>query len=66
VKVLLSEEAQRQARRIRQWWRRNRTKAPNRFQEELHNAKRRLAVAAHEGQAYGRFDGELVRRVLLD
>ena len=66
MKVRLSEEAQQQARRIRQWWRRNRTKAPNLFQEELRKARRRLAVAAHEGQAYGRFQGELVRRVLLE
>ena len=41
-------------------------KAPDRFDEELREMKKRLASAAHEGQEYGRFKGELVRRLLLE
>ena len=65
MKVRLSEEAQEHARRIRHWWRKNRPKAPTLFDEELRQVRKRLAVAWHEGQEYATFNGELVRRVLL-
>ena len=66
MKVRLTEQAQEDARRIRRWWRTNRTKAPNRFSEELREARKRLSVAPHEGQAYRDLNGELVRRLLLE
>jgi plasmid stabilization system protein ParE len=66
VKVRLTEQAQEDARRIRRWWRKNRTKAPNRFSEELREVRKRLAVAADEGQAYRNLGGELVRWILLE
>ena len=66
MKVRLTEQAQGDARRIRRWWRKNRTKAPNGFNEELREVRERLAVAPHEGQAYRRLGGELVQRMLLE
>jgi hypothetical protein len=48
------------------WWRKNRTKVPNRFSEELREVRKRLAVVSHEGQAYRNLGGELVRRMLLE
>lgn len=66
MKVRLTEQAQGDARRIRRWWRKHRTKAPNRFSEELREVRKRLSDAPHEGQAYRTLDGELVRRMLLE
>lgn len=66
MKVRFTEQAQADARRIRRWWRENRTKAPNRFSEELREVRKRLASAAQEGHAYRQLGGELVRRLLLE
>jgi plasmid stabilization system protein ParE len=65
MRVRLTEQAQADARRIRHWWRRHRSKAPERFVEESRSARHRLATAPLEGQVYVELRGLTVRRLLL-
>ncbi len=60
----MTEEAQRQARAERKWWRANRD-AKHLFSEELRAAR---AILAHgpKHEIYGYFDGQPVRRLLLE
>jgi hypothetical protein len=64
VKVVMTEEAQRQARAERAWWRAHRD-AKQLFSDELRAAR---VVLAHgpKHEIYGRFDGQPVRRLLLE
>ena len=64
MKVDFSEEAARQARRERAWWRKHRD-AKHLFTEEL-RAARKLLSSAPKHEVYGVFEGEAVRRLLLD
>jgi hypothetical protein len=64
VKVEFSEEARRQARRERTWWRKNRD-AKHLFTEELRAARETLS-AGPRLEIYGYFDGQPVRRLLLE
>jgi beta-galactosidase GanA len=66
LRVEFTSDAKAEVRQIRRWWRRHRTKAPDLFNQELRQAQQRLAVAWAEGQEYDYFDGDLVRRVLLE
>jgi plasmid stabilization system protein ParE len=63
VKVEFSEEAKRQARRERAWWRKNRD-AKQLFAEELRAAREALSDGPML-EVYGYFEGEPVRRLLL-
>jgi hypothetical protein len=60
----MTEEAQRQARAERKWWRANRD-AKHLFSEELRRARDLLAHAPKH-EIYGHFDGHPVRRLLLE
>ena len=60
----MTEEAQRQARAERRWWREHRD-AKQLFSQELRAARDVLArTPKHE--IYGHFDGQPVRRLLLE
>jgi len=63
VKVEFAEEARRQARRERTWWRANRD-AKQLFTEELRAARKALTDGPKH-EVYGSFEGEAVRRLLL-
>jgi plasmid stabilization system protein ParE len=63
VKVVLTKEAQRQARAERKWWREHRD-AKRLFTAELRAAREVLAHAPKH-EVYGSFDGQPVRRLLL-
>lgn len=60
----MTEEAQRQARAERKWWRAHRD-AKQLFSEELRAAR---GILAHgpKHEIYGYFDGQPVRRLLLE
>lgn len=60
----MTEEAQRQARAERKWWRAHRD-AKHLFSEELRAAR---SILAHgpKLEIYGHFDGQPVRRLLLE
>jgi len=60
VKVVMTEEAQRQARAERRWWRAHRD-AKQLFNEEL-RAARSLLAKGTKHEIYGYFDGQPVRR----
>lgn len=60
----MTEEAQRQARAERKWWRANRD-AKQLFSEELRSARAILARGPKH-EIYGYFDGQPVRRLLLE
>lgn len=62
--MVLTEEAQRQARSENRWWREHRD-AKRLFSDELRAAKRTLA-AGPKLEIYGYFDGLAVRRLLLE
>ena len=64
MKVVLTEEAQRQARTERRWWREHRD-AKHLFTAEL-RAARQVLASAPKHEVYGRFEGQPVRRVLLE
>lgn len=64
MKVVLTEEAQRQARAERRWWRENRD-AKHLFTAELRTAREVLAHAPKH-EIYGYFEGQPVRRMLLE
>ena len=64
MKVEFSEEALLQARKERAWWRKHRD-AKQLFSDELRAA--RLALSAGpKHEVYGYFEGEPVRRLLLE
>lgn len=60
----MTEEAQRQARAERKWWRAHRD-AKQLFSEELRAARVTLARGPKH-EIYGHFDGQPVRRLLLE
>lgn len=60
----MTEEAQRQARAERGWWRQQRD-AKQLFGEELRLARSILSTNALLHEIYGYFDGLVVRRLLL-
>ena len=60
----MTEEAQRQARAERKWWRANRD-AQHLFTEEL-RAARTILAHGPKHEIYGYFDGQPVRRLLLE
>ncbi len=62
--VLTTPQADLQILEIDAWWRDNRDKAPDLFEEELALAFRMLAVAPGAGRTYPHADAR-VRRVLL-
>lgn len=64
MKIEFSEEAKRQARKERAWWRRHRD-AKRLFTEELRSARAALS-SAPKHEVYGHFEGEAVRRLLLE
>jgi hypothetical protein len=64
VKVVKTEEAQRQARAERKWWRAHRD-AKQLFSEEL-RAARGILARGPKHEIYGHFDGHAVRRLLLE
>ena len=61
IKVL--RQARRQIDEASQWWRRNRSKAPNAFSEELENAFDLLSTHPNVGVQIADFEG--VRRLHL-
>jgi hypothetical protein len=64
VKVELSDEAKRQARKENAWWRKNRDNK-RLFTEELLAARKKLnSGPKHEVYAY--FNGEPVRRLMME
>jgi hypothetical protein len=60
----MTEEAQRQARAERKWWRAHRD-AKQLFSDEL-RAARSILAHAPKREIYGHFDGLPVRRLLLE
>jgi hypothetical protein len=64
VKVVMTEAAQQQARAERKWWRAHRD-AKQLFSEELRAARVTLSRAPKH-EIYGHFDGQPVRRLLLE
>lgn len=64
MKVVLTEEAQRQARTERRWWRENRDEK-HLFTAELRAARHALAHGPKH-EIYGYIDGQPVRRLLLE
>lgn len=60
----MTEEAQRQARAERRWWRANRD-SKQLFSDELRAARSVLAKGVLHA-VYGTFEGEPVRRILLE
>lgn len=64
MRVVLTEEAQRQARAERAWWRAHRD-AKHIFSQEL-RAARALLAHGPKHEIYGYFDGQPVRRLLLE
>jgi plasmid stabilization system protein ParE len=64
VKVSLTDEAKRQARAERTWWRKNRD-TKRLFDDELRSARDRLKESPTD-KVYGFIDREPVRRMLLE
>lgn len=60
----MTEEAQRQARAERKWWRAHRD-AKQVFSEEL-RAARAILSSGPKHEIYGHFEGQPVRRLLLE
>jgi plasmid stabilization system protein ParE len=65
MEVLLAPQAQTQVRTIDDWWRENRTAAPDLFAEELAAALSLLARAPRLGRRYTHPTVNGVRRVLM-
>lgn len=63
--VLLAPEAQAQAQTIDDWWRENRTVAPDLFVEELASTLSLLSTAPRLGRRYAHPTVKSVRRVLM-
>lgn len=61
----IAEEADEQIQRIEGWWRANRTKAPERFSEELADALEAIVAAPLGGRSYRVVRSIRVRRVFL-
>ena len=64
MRVQLSDEAKRQARKLNAWWRANRD-AKGLFKEELAAAKKVLQRDAGKLAVYSKEEGQPVRRLLL-
>jgi plasmid stabilization system protein ParE len=62
--IFTTPVADRQILEIDAWWRANREKAPDKFEEELANAFETLAATPGVGQRYPHHDAS-VRRMLL-
>lgn len=65
TRLRIAEEADEQIRRIEAWWRQNRTKAPERFSEELADALEAITATPLTGQSYRVVRSTRIRRVLL-
>ncbi|HEV3027583.1 MAG TPA: type II toxin-antitoxin system RelE/ParE family toxin [Planctomycetota bacterium] len=65
VGILLTPEAEEQARIIDAWWRKERPAAPNLFSEELASAFTVLGAAPEAGRRYRHPTVADVRRILL-
>jgi len=63
--VVVALEAARHAGEIDQWWRTNRTAAPDLFRDELAAALEFIGLAPFAGRHYRRSKTQGVRRVLL-
>ena len=61
----IADEADEQIQRIERWWRANRTKAPQRFSEELADALEAITATPLGGQSYRVVGRMRIRRVLL-
>jgi plasmid stabilization system protein ParE len=64
VKVELTENAKKQLKKQRSWWRKNRDEKTL-FTEEFVEARKRLKNPP-KLQVYGAFQGEAVRRLLME
>ena len=65
TRVVVTSEAAEQAHTIDDWWRRERTAAPNLFCEELASAFALLAGAPQAGRRYPHPAVPEIRRILL-
>ncbi|MCC7386207.1 MAG: type II toxin-antitoxin system RelE/ParE family toxin [Deltaproteobacteria bacterium] len=65
VTVSFSPEADEHVEQIESWWRENRDKAPNLFQDELSHAVSVLAMGLDVGRPYRRRGIPGLRRILL-
>jgi plasmid stabilization system protein ParE len=65
MKVILSPQAEAQLRLRRGWWQKNRPKAPDRFEQELAHALRRISDHPIAFPVYSEKGGRTVRRYLL-
>jgi plasmid stabilization system protein ParE len=65
VKIVLTARARRRAAVVTRWWRANRPRVPELFDEELGQALRNVAREPDLGRPYETVAGDMVRRVLL-
>lgn len=65
MKVIIAPQAEAQLRLRQQWWRQHRSKAPERFEQELAHALREIADHPESLPVYAEKDGRTVRRYLL-
>ncbi|MCE9584765.1 MAG: type II toxin-antitoxin system RelE/ParE family toxin [Planctomycetes bacterium] len=65
MRVVVTPEASQQVLRIEEWWRRERTAAPDLFTEELASAFEFIGNAPQAGRRYPHATVAKVRRVLL-
>ena len=65
MKVEIGGRARRQVERFDAWWRKNRDKAPELFEQELAKAEEFLATTPHLARQYVVRRGRLIRWLLL-
>jgi plasmid stabilization system protein ParE len=65
LKVRFTPRARQRALAIAKWWRTNRPAAPDLFERELDEVKRRLAEQPELGLVYEKVGDVVMRRVLL-
>jgi len=65
MKVILAPQAEAQLRFRQQWWRKNRPKAPERFEQEVAHALHEIADHPGSFPIYSEKQGRTVRRYLL-
>jgi plasmid stabilization system protein ParE len=66
MKVAVAPEAAAQILFRKRWWRKNRSKAPERFDEELAEALKQIGERPESFLVFSERNGRIVRRYLLD